>query len=236
MDLETVMIPPRIVNRDHVLTALSRIDREGVPRINQSRGVELYQDGKGYPPKYVISLAFQIATGRALPFSEFITTEAERLLTGLRFSVKRASQPPPRENPPPRAPEKEPPDPPQVGSRLRADLDILVLAPQVRKLADDTIDFVVKSPDAAVRSARAALIAVLKDMGGRGTLDQDIRDFENSKKISEITAIQMRTIQKIRNKVEYDSAQVTSDDAGTCAAALLAILKAVNRSKSKDHT
>lgn len=83
------MIPTTIVDRDDVLIALSRIDREGVPTVNQSRGVELRHGGKGYPPKYVISLAFEAATGRALPLSEFITTEAEYRLQGLGFSVIR---------------------------------------------------------------------------------------------------------------------------------------------------
>jgi Domain of unknown function (DUF4145) len=87
------VIPARI-NRDHVLTALSLIERDGVPPGRESRGVELRHNGRGYPPKLVISVACQVATGRELPSSEFITTDAERYLSGLRFSVARTGQQP----------------------------------------------------------------------------------------------------------------------------------------------
>ncbi len=83
---------PLGINCNHVLTALSQIDRDGVPAGRTNRSVELRHDGKGYPPKLVISVAFQVATGRALPSSAFITTEAERYLSGLGFSVVRLTQ------------------------------------------------------------------------------------------------------------------------------------------------
>jgi hypothetical protein len=41
-----------------------------------------------------MSVAFEVATGRTLPSAEFITTEAERFLLRLGFSVERADQPP----------------------------------------------------------------------------------------------------------------------------------------------
>jgi hypothetical protein len=69
-------------------------------------------------------------------------------------------------------------------------------------------------------------------MGAFGTLDQAIRDLEGNGKISQVAAIQMRTIQKIRNKVEYEAAKVTSDDAQTCAVALVAVLKAICRNNA----
>jgi hypothetical protein len=84
---------PLGINRDHVLTALARIDRDGVPPGRTNRSVELRHDGKGYPTKLVISIAFHVATGRALPSSAFITTEAERYLSGLGLSMVRLVQP-----------------------------------------------------------------------------------------------------------------------------------------------
>jgi hypothetical protein len=60
-----------------VLTALSRIDRDGVPPGRGNHSVELRHDGKGYPAKLVILVAFEVATGRTLPSSAFITTETE---------------------------------------------------------------------------------------------------------------------------------------------------------------
>ena len=111
-------------------------------------------------------------------------------------------------------------------------LDSLELSEGVRTLAKETRSFVEERPETSVRSARAALIAVVRNMGGRGNLDQDIRDLEDTGKISGVVAIEMRTIQRIRNKVEYQSAKVTSDDARTCFTALVAILKALSGSKS----
>jgi predicted RNase H-like HicB family nuclease len=86
-------IPSDVIDREHVLAAMSRIDTEGVPLINQSRGVEVQHHNRSYPPKYLLSLAFEIATGSALPFSQFITTEAEYKLRGLGFSVVRTTEP-----------------------------------------------------------------------------------------------------------------------------------------------
>ena len=62
-------IPGGIIDCEHVLAAMSRIDKEGVPLVNQSRGVEVQHRDKSYPPKYVLSLAFEVATGSALPLS-----------------------------------------------------------------------------------------------------------------------------------------------------------------------
>ena len=86
-------IPGGIIDCEHVLAAMSRIDKEGVPLVNQSRGVEVQHRDKSYPPKYVLSLAFEVATGSALPLSQFITTEAEYKLRSLGFSVIRTIEP-----------------------------------------------------------------------------------------------------------------------------------------------
>ena len=80
------------INRDHVLAALSMIDREGVPPSRKNRSVVLRYEGKGYPPKLVLSVASEIATGQTLPSAAFITTEAERFLLRLGFSVIRTGQ------------------------------------------------------------------------------------------------------------------------------------------------
>jgi hypothetical protein len=83
---------PGAISREHVLAALSRIERERVPPERENRSVVLEHNGKGYPPKYVISVATEIATGRSLPASAFITTDAERHLLRLGFSVVRIGQ------------------------------------------------------------------------------------------------------------------------------------------------
>lgn len=89
---EVVMIPMGI-SRDNVLAALARIDREGVPPARGNRSVELLHGNKAYPPKLVMSLASEVATGRKLPSSDFITQEAERYLLRLGFAVVRAGLP-----------------------------------------------------------------------------------------------------------------------------------------------
>lgn len=80
------------INRDHVLEALARIDREGVPPSRKNRSVVLRHEGKDYPTKLVLSVASEIATNRTLPSAAFITTEAERFLSRLGFSVIRTGQ------------------------------------------------------------------------------------------------------------------------------------------------
>ena len=90
-DIVGAVIPAGI-NPDHVLAALARIDDEGVPASRVQHGVNLVHRDKSYPPKLVISLAAEIATGRRLPSGDFITTEAERVLVRLGFSVAREGQ------------------------------------------------------------------------------------------------------------------------------------------------
>lgn len=219
------MIPA--IARDHILSAFSRIDRDGVPRVNESRGVEVRYNCKAYPPKYVVSLAVEIATGQALPSSRFITTEAEHRLRGLGFEIARGPEQPLEAGPAVHqdAATKTTSNPVQHEEQLHSVPHSLKIGEEVRKRAQEALDFVRLSPEASIRAARAALIATVREMGAPGTLDQAIRGLEDGNKISQITAIQMRTIQKIRNKVEYESARVSSDDAQTCAAALLAVLK-----------
>ena len=51
------------ITREHVIAAIKEIDVEGVPEDAQSTGYDLIQEGKHYPPKYVVSLAAKYARG-----------------------------------------------------------------------------------------------------------------------------------------------------------------------------
>lgn len=52
------------INKQDILKALQYIDENGVPFHNQSTKYELVsEDGKRYPPKYVIAVADHIANG-----------------------------------------------------------------------------------------------------------------------------------------------------------------------------
>lgn len=86
------MIPTGI-GRQHVLKALRVIDREGVPAGRESRGVTIDHENNSYPVKLAVSLAAKAKTGRELPSSAFITTEAVSLLSRLGFSMNRTGSP-----------------------------------------------------------------------------------------------------------------------------------------------
>jgi hypothetical protein len=59
------------VNRQNVYDALAFIDTNGVPSKRRSKKYDLNEDGRLYPPKYVLSIATRFATGRELPSLEF---------------------------------------------------------------------------------------------------------------------------------------------------------------------
>ena len=53
------------IERNHIEEALRYIDENGVPDQNRSTKYDLVmEDGKKYPPKYVIAIAAKLATGR----------------------------------------------------------------------------------------------------------------------------------------------------------------------------
>ena len=62
---------PAFIRREHILEAVQLIEREGVPRKHHSRGYCLVVTELHFPPKYTLSRAHEVATGRFLPTSEF---------------------------------------------------------------------------------------------------------------------------------------------------------------------
>ena len=83
------MIPSNIT-REHVIDAIREIDRDGIPPRRESRDFQLVFGGRGYPPKYVVSLASRFVNRTELDFSEFITHEANRFLQRRGFEVVKA--------------------------------------------------------------------------------------------------------------------------------------------------
>ncbi len=79
---------PKSVARSHVLAALARISREGVPPGRTSRGYDLDHDGKRYPPKYALTLAIDEA-GEKRPSPDDLGggEETNTFLRGLGFTV-----------------------------------------------------------------------------------------------------------------------------------------------------
>jgi hypothetical protein len=81
------MIPKTIRPRD-ILAALKKIDKDGIPPARLSKQFSLQYDGKLYPPKYVVSLATQISTGKELyPFEFNGGSETNVFLQKLGFTI-----------------------------------------------------------------------------------------------------------------------------------------------------
>ena len=67
---ERIMIPASIA-KTHIVEAIQRIIRDGVPPRRRGRGYCLVTNGEHLPPKYTIALAHQVATGEGLRSDRF---------------------------------------------------------------------------------------------------------------------------------------------------------------------
>lgn len=64
--------------KEHIIEALKYIDENGVPFHNQSTKYELVtDDGKRYPPKYVVAVAAHLANGSDISTEGFNAVEAK---------------------------------------------------------------------------------------------------------------------------------------------------------------
>ena len=69
--------------------AMKYIDEEGVPFHNQSTKYELVtEDGKKYPPKYVIAIAAHLATGEDISTDGFNAVEAKSFLQSRGYTIE----------------------------------------------------------------------------------------------------------------------------------------------------
>lgn len=81
------------MNLDHITTAhikaaLGRIDREGLPSGRSSRRYAIHDAGRAYPPRYALSLASEIATGRAMEPADMPDSHGlNKMLRRLGFTV-----------------------------------------------------------------------------------------------------------------------------------------------------
>ena len=77
------------ISEQNIADALKYIDEKGVPFHNQSTKYELVtEDGKKYPPKYVIAVAAHIATGEEISTEGFNAVEAKSYLQGQGFNIE----------------------------------------------------------------------------------------------------------------------------------------------------
>ena len=78
------------IKEQNIIAALNYIDENGVPSQNQSTKYELVtEDGKKYPPKYVIAVARHLATGEEIVTSDFNAVEAKSFLQGQSIIIER---------------------------------------------------------------------------------------------------------------------------------------------------
>ncbi len=54
---------PSIIRRDHILKAIDKVNPDKIPNNRRSRDFCLVYENTNYPPKYLISLGHEIATG-----------------------------------------------------------------------------------------------------------------------------------------------------------------------------
>lgn len=86
------MAIPKIKKQD-IIEALKYIDENGVPFHNQSTKYELVtEDGKRYPPKYVVAVADHIANGTGISTEGFNAVEAKSYLEGQGFTIETKQQ------------------------------------------------------------------------------------------------------------------------------------------------
>lgn len=77
------------IKEQNVIDALKYIDEHGVPSQNQSTKYELVtEDGKKYPPKYVIAVAAHLANGGDITTDGFNAVEAKSFLQGQGFTIE----------------------------------------------------------------------------------------------------------------------------------------------------
>ena len=79
--------------KEHIIDALKYIDKNGVPDHNQSTKYELVtDDGKRYPPKYVLAVADHLANGQDISTDGFNTLEARSYLESQGFTIETKQQ------------------------------------------------------------------------------------------------------------------------------------------------
>ena len=82
------MAIPKIKGQD-IVAALKYIDENGVPSQNQSTKYELVtDDGRKYPPKYVIAVARHLSTGKNIATGDFNAVEAKNFLRSQGYTIE----------------------------------------------------------------------------------------------------------------------------------------------------
>lgn len=82
------MAIPKLKRQD-ILNALKFIDENGVPEQNTSvKYVLVSENGKKYPPKYVVAVADHLANSTDISTESFNSVDAKNYLESLGFSIE----------------------------------------------------------------------------------------------------------------------------------------------------
>ena len=77
------------INKQNIIDALRYIDENGVPFHNQSTQYDLVtEDGKKYPPKYVVAVADHLANGNEISVETIHGREARKFLQEFGFQIE----------------------------------------------------------------------------------------------------------------------------------------------------
>lgn len=83
------MAIPKNIDKQNIYDALAYIDENGVPLCHQSYNYDLAtDDGKKYPPKYVIAVANHLVNKAEISTDKFYPEEANKLLKDLGFCIE----------------------------------------------------------------------------------------------------------------------------------------------------
>lgn len=86
------MAVPKL-NRQDIMNAMKFIDEKGVPEHNVSmKYVLVSEDGKTYPPKYVMAVADHLANGTDISTESFGSVDARNCLESLGFTIETKRQ------------------------------------------------------------------------------------------------------------------------------------------------
>lgn len=86
------MAVPKL-NKQDIMDALKFIDEKGVPEHNVStKYVLVSEDGKTYPPKYVVAVADHLANGTDISTASFGSEDARNCLESMGFSIETKQQ------------------------------------------------------------------------------------------------------------------------------------------------
>lgn len=86
------MAVPKL-NKQDIMDALKFIDEKGVPEHNVStKYVLVSEDGKNYPPKYVVAVADHLTNGTDISTASFGSEDARNCLESMGFSIETKQQ------------------------------------------------------------------------------------------------------------------------------------------------